>query len=62
MTRRPPMVDSRGFPAGEHPENLTAELPEADEEWLAALADELWPEDEYADLITEHGRRIGGAA
>lgn len=60
MTGRLPMVDRRGFPTSQHPESLTAELPEADEEWLGELADELWPNCEYSDLISEHGRRIGG--
>lgn len=59
MTPRPPMVDRLGFPTPAHLESLTAELPEADEEYLAELADVLWPEGEYADLISEHGRRIG---
>jgi hypothetical protein len=62
MTARPPMVDRRGFPTPAHPESLAAELPEADEWRLADLADELWPGDEYADLISEHDRRTGGGA
>jgi len=36
-----------------HPERLTRELPEANEEWLAATAAELWPQDEYAQIIAE---------
>jgi hypothetical protein len=39
-----------------HPERLTRELPEVDEEWLAALAAELWPGDEYTQIITETRR------
>ncbi|MFA1547817.1 hypothetical protein [Actinomadura chokoriensis] len=35
---------------GEYPESMTAELDPGDEEFLAALADELWPEDEYLEL------------
>ena len=35
-----------------HPESMTAELDPADEEYLAFLADELWPDDEY--LEPEH--------
>lgn len=35
-----------------HPESMTAELDPADEEYLASLADELWPDDEY--LEPEH--------
>ncbi|WP_242902200.1 hypothetical protein [Actinomadura terrae] len=34
-----------------HPESMTAELDPGDEEYLACLADELWPDDEY--LATE---------
>ncbi|MBT2210005.1 MULTISPECIES: hypothetical protein [Actinomadura] len=30
-----------------HPESMTAELDPGDEEYLACLADELWPDDEY---------------
>jgi hypothetical protein len=37
---------------GVHPESMTAELDPADEEYLAFLANELWPEDEY--LEPEH--------
>ncbi|TDC67168.1 hypothetical protein E1200_15395 [Actinomadura sp. GC306] len=33
-----------------HPESMTAELDPADEEYLAFLADALWPDDEYAEL------------
>ncbi|MFI0481542.1 hypothetical protein [Actinomadura sp. 9N215] len=35
-----------------HPESMTAELDPADEEYLACLADTLWPDDEY--LEPEH--------
>ncbi|WP_019634365.1 hypothetical protein [Actinomadura atramentaria] len=35
--------------AGGHPESMTAELDPGDEEYLAWLADQLWPEDEYLD-------------
>ena len=34
-----------------HPEWVTRELPEALEERLAALAEELWPGDEYAEIV-----------
>jgi hypothetical protein len=54
------MVDRRGYPTGQHPESLTADLPEADEVALAELAGVLWPEGEYTGLIDEHSRRIGG--
>ncbi|WP_433337088.1 hypothetical protein [Spirillospora sp. CA-294931] len=36
--------------AGEYPESMTAELEPGDEEYLAFLADNLWPEDEYLEL------------
>ena len=39
--------------AARHPERLTAELPEGDEEWLAATAAELWPDDDYTAIIAE---------
>ncbi|MGH3239650.1 MAG: hypothetical protein ACRDNL_04665 [Spirillospora sp.] len=45
----PPPRDA--FPAV-HPESMTAELDPADEEYLAFLADALWPDDEY--LEPEH--------
>ncbi|MEU5879058.1 hypothetical protein [Spirillospora sp. NPDC047279] len=34
---------------GAYPESMTAELDPGDEEYLAWLADHLWPEDEYLD-------------
>ncbi|MFI0445893.1 hypothetical protein [Actinomadura sp. 6N118] len=34
---------------GGYPESMTAELDPGDEEYLAWLADSLWPEDEYLD-------------
>ncbi|MVZ99550.1 hypothetical protein F8568_003990 [Actinomadura sp. LD22] len=39
-------------PGRVHPESMTAELDPGDEEYLAFLANELWPEDEY--LEPEH--------
>jgi hypothetical protein len=42
-----------------HPERITAELPERQEEELAALAAELWPDDEYAQIIAEKRREEG---
>jgi hypothetical protein len=41
------LVDAAGFPSPRHPEDLAGELPEGDEEWLARVAAQLWPEDEY---------------
>jgi hypothetical protein len=42
-----------------HPERITRELPAPQEEWLAAVADDLWPDDEYGDIITELRRQEG---
>lgn len=36
-----------------YPESVAAELPEAQEESLAALAASLWPEDQWAGIIQE---------
>ncbi|MFI0348899.1 hypothetical protein [Actinomadura sp. 9N407] len=53
---RPPAPEPEPTPpappeaAGVHPESMTAELEPWEEEYLACLADELWPEDEYLDL------------
>jgi hypothetical protein len=41
-----------GMPAW-HPERITRELPGGQEEWLAALAAALWPEEEYTAIIAE---------
>jgi hypothetical protein len=41
-----------GMPA-RHPERITCELPAGQESYLAALADALWPDDEYATIIAE---------
>jgi hypothetical protein len=41
-----------GMPA-RHPERITRDLPDRQEEYLAALADALWPRDEYARIIAE---------
>ncbi|MGP4029518.1 hypothetical protein [Actinomadura sp. 3N407] len=46
-----------------HPESMTAELEPGDEEYLAFLADTLWPEDEYAELehTTDGEEESGGS-
>jgi hypothetical protein len=36
-----------------HPERITADLPAGQDEQLAALADELWPDGEYTTIIIE---------
>lgn len=46
----------RGMPAL-HPEHLTSELPDADGEWLAEAAAELWPSDEYHHILRAFGRQ-----
>jgi hypothetical protein len=45
-----------GMPAC-HPERITNDLPAGQEEWLAALASTLWPDDEYAAIIAELWRK-----
>lgn len=44
-----------GMPA-RHPERITRDLPGGQEEWLAALAAALWPDDEYAAIVIETRR------
>jgi hypothetical protein len=41
-----------GMPVA-HPERITRELPAGQEQWLAALAAALWPDEEYTAIITE---------
>ncbi len=41
-----------GMPA-RHPERITAELGRRQEEWLAAVAARLWPQDEYAQIVRD---------
>jgi hypothetical protein len=48
---RGPLTDHLGFPSPRHPENLKRELRKRDEEWLAAVAAQLWPADEYAEIV-----------
>jgi hypothetical protein len=40
-----------------YPERITNDLPAGQEEWLAALANTLWPDDEYAAIIAELWRK-----
>lgn len=42
-----------GMPVG-HPEWITRELADEQEELLALLAGETWPEDEYASIVAEY--------
>jgi hypothetical protein len=42
-----------------HPESITRELPTGQEEELAALAAELWPDDEWTGIILEVRRAEG---
>lgn len=37
-----------------HPERITRDLPDEQEELLAVLAGETWPEDEYTTIIAEY--------
>ncbi|NVI87425.1 hypothetical protein [Actinomadura sp. BRA 177] len=46
-----------------HPESMVAELDPGDEEYLAGLADELWPDDEYLELErTSDGEEESGGS
>jgi hypothetical protein len=45
------LLDRKSQPGPCHPESMDAELPGADEDWLASLAADLWPEDEYTDIV-----------
>ncbi len=45
-----------GMPA-RHPERITNDLPAGQEEWLAVLANTLWPDNEYAAIIAELWRK-----
>ncbi|MEV0665706.1 hypothetical protein AB0I58_30290 [Spirillospora sp. NPDC050365] len=47
-----------------HPESMTAELDPGDEEYLAFVADELWPDDEYLELehTTDGEEEAGGSS
>jgi len=40
----------------QHPEHITRELPAAEETWLAAVAADLWPDDEYTEIIEDTRR------
>lgn len=55
------MIRDDGLPA-EHPESMILELAPADEVWLAAVSNDLWPADEYAEIVAEDWRDRGGAA
>ena len=44
-----------GVPAT-HPERITRELPPGQEDWLAAVAAVLWPDDEYTAIIASTRR------
>jgi hypothetical protein len=54
--RRPPEPLRQG-----HPESMTAVLEGGAEEYLARLAYELWPEDEYLDLEEDWRAELGPA-
>jgi hypothetical protein len=49
-------VRADGLPA-EHPESMDLELVPADEVWLAMISDELWPCDEYQQIVAEDYRQ-----
>jgi hypothetical protein len=54
-------IRADGLPA-EHPESMVLELSPADEVWLAALSNDLWPADEYQQIIAEDYRQRNGGA
>jgi hypothetical protein len=56
---RPGAQTDASEPRG-HPESMTAVLDPGDEEYLAWLADQLWPEDEYMDLELGDGEEEAG--
>jgi hypothetical protein len=45
--------------ARKHPEWLTRELADRQEDYLAALAAQMWPDEEYTAIITELRRQEG---
>lgn len=53
-TPEAPAPRPAGLPAG-HPESLVTELNPADEDELGELCTELWPNDEYLEIITPDG-------
>ncbi|TDE11915.1 hypothetical protein [Actinomadura sp. 6K520] len=61
---RAPPADDAPTALAVHPESMTAELDPADEEYLAFLADALWPDDEYAELehTTDGEEESGGSS
>lgn len=48
------MIRDDGLPA-EHPESMVLPLADADEIWLAAAANDMWPADEYEDITADDG-------
>ena len=47
----------------EHPESMLLELSPGNEAWLAELSTDLWPRDEYAEIMAEDYRdRWDGAS
>jgi hypothetical protein len=49
-------IRADGLPA-EHPESMVLELSPADEVGLAALSNDLWPHDEYEEIVAEDYRQ-----
>ena len=44
------MIRDDGLPA-EHPESMIITLADADEVWLARASNDMWPADEYAEIV-----------
>ena len=63
MAPRPDRAPPEETAPPAHPESMTAELDPGDEEYLAFLADALWPEDEYAERehTTDGEEESGGS-
>lgn len=55
-------IVSGGFPAAGYPGSMALELPEEQEEALAELEDEAWPEQEDAGIVAEELGRGDAAA
>ncbi|WP_067480833.1 hypothetical protein [Actinomadura hibisca] len=60
---RAPAASPRTEESTGYPESMTAELDPGDEEFLAWLASELWPDDEYLDMepSTDGEEEAGGS-